>query len=45
MRQLEAHGIVVAERIPLVVGASTFNQKYLDTKRDRMGHVLPSAVR
>ncbi|MGD8168279.1 GTP cyclohydrolase II [Herbiconiux sp. P16] len=45
VRQLEAHGIDVAERIPLVVGASTFNQKYLDTKRDRMGHVLPSAVR
>jgi 3,4-dihydroxy 2-butanone 4-phosphate synthase/GTP cyclohydrolase II len=45
VRQLEARGIDVAERIPLVVGASTFNQKYLDTKRDRMGHVLPSAVR
>ncbi|MCS5716704.1 GTP cyclohydrolase II [Herbiconiux sp. CPCC 205763] len=45
VRQLEAHGIDVAERIPLVVGASTFNQKYLDTKRDRMGHDLPSAVR
>jgi 3,4-dihydroxy 2-butanone 4-phosphate synthase/GTP cyclohydrolase II len=45
VRQLEAYGIDVAERIPLVVGASTFNQKYLDTKRDRMGHVLPSAVR
>ncbi len=45
VRQLEEHGVTVAERIPLVVGASTFNQKYLDTKRDRMGHVLPSAVR
>jgi len=41
--QLEAHGIDVVERVPLVVGAGDFNQDYLDTKRDRMGHLLPSA--
>jgi len=41
--QLEAHGIDVVERVPLVVGAGDFNQHYLDTKRDRMGHLLPSA--
>ncbi|MFB2555198.1 GTP cyclohydrolase II [Herbiconiux liangxiaofengii] len=40
--QLEAHGIEVAEREPLIVGVGDFNQNYLDTKRDRMGHVLPS---
>jgi 3,4-dihydroxy 2-butanone 4-phosphate synthase/GTP cyclohydrolase II len=40
--QLEAHGIDVAEREPLIVGASDYNQNYLDTKRDRMGHVLPT---
>ena len=43
VRQLEEHGIDVAERVPLVVGLSSFNQQYLDTKRDRMGHVLPTA--
>jgi 3,4-dihydroxy 2-butanone 4-phosphate synthase/GTP cyclohydrolase II len=43
VRQLEDHGIVVTERVPLIVGSSDFNQNYLDTKRDRMGHVLPAA--
>lgn len=42
VRQLEARGITVAERLPLVVGESDFNRTYLDTKRDRMGHVLPT---
>lgn len=41
--QLEAHGIEVADREPLIVGAGDFNRNYLDTKRDRMGHVLPGA--
>ena len=43
VRQLEQHGITVEERVPLVVGASPFNQDYLDTKRDRMGHLFPTA--
>ncbi|TFC49704.1 GTP cyclohydrolase II [Cryobacterium sp. TMT1-21] len=38
MRQLEAHGIEVTERVPLVVGVGTHNQDYLAVKRDRMGH-------
>ncbi|MCS5721941.1 GTP cyclohydrolase II [Herbiconiux sp. CPCC 203407] len=41
--QLEARGIEVAERVGLVVGATEQNRRYLDTKRDRMGHVLPAA--
>ncbi|ARJ06056.1 riboflavin biosynthesis protein RibBA [Cnuibacter physcomitrellae] len=41
VRQLEEHGIAVSERVPLVVGGSAFNENYLDTKRDRMGHLLP----
>ncbi|MCS5496183.1 GTP cyclohydrolase II [Cnuibacter physcomitrellae] len=41
VRQLEEHGIAVSERVPLVVGGSAFNEHYLDTKRDRMGHLLP----
>ncbi|MCS5734809.1 GTP cyclohydrolase II [Herbiconiux daphne] len=45
VRQLEERGIVVTERIPLIVGASSFNENYLATKRDRMGHMLPSAAR
>ena len=41
--QLQAHGIVVSSREPLVVGRSSSNSGYLDTKRDRMGHLLPTS--
>ncbi|MFE6256957.1 GTP cyclohydrolase II [Agromyces sp. NPDC057865] len=40
VRQLEAHGIRVAERLPLVVGVGAVNTGYLDTKRRRMGHAI-----
>ncbi len=40
VRQLEEHGIAVEERVPLVVGVGVFNEGYLETKRDRMGHVI-----
>ena len=43
--QLEAHGIDVAERVPLLVGVTEQNLGYLTTKRDRMGHQLPDEVR
>jgi GTP cyclohydrolase II len=38
--QLEAHGVRVAERVPLVVGVGAVNEGYLDTKRARMGHLI-----
>lgn len=38
--QLEARGIEVAERLPLVVGVGAGNQGYLETKRRRMGHAI-----
>lgn len=40
VRQLEEHGIEVEERVPLVVGVGAFNEGYLETKRDRMGHAI-----
>ncbi len=40
VRQLESHGIRVAERLPLVVGVGAGNTGYLDTKRRRMGHAI-----
>lgn len=43
VRQLEEHGIGVEERVPLVVGVGTFNEGYLETKRDRMGHLFTPA--
>ncbi|GIT82121.1 riboflavin biosynthesis protein RibBA [Leifsonia sp. LS1] len=45
VRQLEEHGIDVAERVPLVVGVGAFNEGYLETKRDRMGHAIGSIDR
>jgi 3,4-dihydroxy 2-butanone 4-phosphate synthase/GTP cyclohydrolase II len=42
LRQLAEHGITVTEQVPLVVGVGTFNEGYLEAKRDRMGHILPS---
>ena len=41
LRQLGERGIKVIERVPLVVGVGEYNEKYLEAKRDRMGHVLP----
>ena len=41
-RQLEERGVIVRELVPLVVGVSEDNEGYLDTKRDRMGHALPT---
>jgi 3,4-dihydroxy 2-butanone 4-phosphate synthase/GTP cyclohydrolase II len=41
-RQLEERGVVVTELVPLVVGVGADNEGYLETKRDRMGHALPS---
>ncbi len=37
---LEALGISVTERVPLIIEAGENNQGYLQTKADRMGHML-----
>ncbi|MET0842667.1 MAG: GTP cyclohydrolase II [Mycetocola sp.] len=45
VRQLEEYGITVTERVPIVVGVGAFNETYLETKRDRMGHEFtPTAI-
>ncbi|MGI9821687.1 GTP cyclohydrolase II [Agromyces sp. Marseille-Q5079] len=41
--QLQAHGIRVDERLPLVVGVGAINSAYLETKRRRMGHAIDDA--
>ncbi|MCA1646448.1 MAG: GTP cyclohydrolase II [Chloroflexi bacterium] len=38
---LERHGIQVVERVPLTVPPNSVNRRYLRTKADRMGHLLP----
>lgn len=42
--QLEARGVTVTERVPLIVGVTEQNLGYLAAKRDRMGHQLPRDV-
>ena len=37
---LEAHGITVVERISAVEPESDFNTRYLETKREKMGHLV-----
>jgi 3,4-dihydroxy 2-butanone 4-phosphate synthase/GTP cyclohydrolase II len=41
-RQLRERGVTVTELVPLVVGVGEFNEGYLDAKRDKMGHQLPT---
>ena len=43
VQALEKMGIVVEERIPLIVNQNPFNQRYLDTKAARLGHWIPAS--
>ncbi len=40
---LDKAGIKVTEFVPVIVGLAAENQNYLETKRDRMGHLIPKA--
>ena len=44
LRQLRERGITVLDQVPLVVGVGSFNERYLEAKRDRMGHILPGSA-
>ncbi len=37
---LEGYGLEIVERVPIVVPANPFDAKYLDTKKEKMGHML-----
>jgi GTP cyclohydrolase II len=37
---MEAVGITVSERVPLQVGSNPLNEKYLETKAKKSGHLL-----
>ncbi len=37
---LEGYGIQIIDRVPIEIPANPENKKYLETKRDKMGHIL-----
>ncbi|MCX6339554.1 MAG: bifunctional 3,4-dihydroxy-2-butanone-4-phosphate synthase/GTP cyclohydrolase II [Candidatus Aureabacteria bacterium] len=37
---LEGYGLKVSERVPISVGATDYNREYLETKRDKLGHLI-----
>ncbi|WP_313355203.1 GTP cyclohydrolase II [Microbacterium sp.] len=40
VEKLKALGLDVVEQVPLIVGVGPNNHQYLETKRDRMGHII-----
>ena len=38
---LDAFGLELVERVPIEVQPNDHNRRYLETKRDKMGHILP----
>ncbi len=40
---LEGYGLKVVETVPIEIPANPHNVKYLETKRQKMGHVLKQA--
>ncbi|QDE34276.1 GTP cyclohydrolase II [Microbacterium foliorum] len=43
VKQLRGLGLDVVEQVPLIVGVGPNNHQYLETKRDRMGHIIGEA--
>ncbi len=37
---LQGHGLTMVERVPILVPPTIHNRRYLETKRDRLGHLL-----
>ena len=40
MYQLADFGLEIVERVPIEIQANTYDEKYLETKREKMGHLL-----
>ena len=37
---LEGYGLEIVERVPIVIPANSHDRRYLDTKREKMGHLI-----
>jgi 3,4-dihydroxy 2-butanone 4-phosphate synthase/GTP cyclohydrolase II len=42
---LSGYGLTVSERVPIVIAPSERNRHYLETKRDKLGHLLGAMER
>ena len=40
IKGLAGYGIEIVERVPIVVDATAFDRRYLETKREKMGHLI-----
>ncbi len=40
IKYLEEHGIKISKRIPIIIEPTQFDKFYLETKKDKMGHLL-----
>jgi 3,4-dihydroxy 2-butanone 4-phosphate synthase/GTP cyclohydrolase II len=37
---LDGYGIEITDRVPIVIPPNVHDRRYLETKRDRMGHLI-----
>ena len=37
---LEAYGLEITENVPIEITPNKYNKRYLETKKERMGHTL-----
>ena len=40
VKGLDGHGLEIVERVPLQTKPNSFNHRYLQTKRSKLGHLL-----
>ena len=40
---LEGYGLKIVERVPIVMAPGEHNRDYLDTKKKKLGHLLPES--
>jgi 3,4-dihydroxy 2-butanone 4-phosphate synthase/GTP cyclohydrolase II len=42
---LHGYGLEIVERVPLEIDPNEVNEKYLETKRDKLGHYILNSIK